>query len=514
MKKSITIFFILFVCISCTSRESSAKVKKSNLAGKWYSSDATELAGQIDSLLLSSNSKKEYKDPLALILPHAGYVYSGKTAAAGYRVIGAPGKSAINPKIIVIMGPSHYSAFHGCSIIDADYFETPLGKVKINRDIGDHLLADSLFKKNPSAFEQEHSIEIHLPFLQRIFGTMLTGDIQVLPILVGELDDADAVRAAGKIIAAVAGSKPLFIVSSDFTHYGPNFGYEPFGNTGRQSTSVKLNELDTGAIDMIMKKNLAGFSRYVEKTGITICGKNPIKIAIALPITGFNAEKLAYDTSGNVTGDYTNSVSYTAILYSGKPEGAHSENTVESSKLTKEEKFLLNAARDNIQSWIKKGRGIRFFPTDVPEKCLEKRGVFVTLKKRGNLRGCIGYLTGLKPLVQAVLDNSYNAAFKDPRFEPLTADELSDISIEISVLTEPVLVKSVEEIMTGRDGLIMERGMYRGLLLPQVAVEQGWDRKTFLDQTCLKAGLPADSWKDSETKIYRFQAIVFGEDQK
>jgi AmmeMemoRadiSam system protein A/AmmeMemoRadiSam system protein B len=439
-------------------------------------------------------------------------VYSGKTAAAGYRVLGAKGQSKINPDIIVIIGPSHHSAFHGCSILDSDYFETPLGKVKINREVGDKLLKDDLFIKNPSAFEQEHSIEIHLPFLQRIFRSKLNGDIQVVPVLVGELDDSDARRVAATITASMAGLRPLFIVSTDFTHYGPRFGYEPFRNDGGQSTSLKLKELDGGAIDLICKKDLDGFSKYVQKTGITICGRNPIKIALALPIAGFKAEKLAYDTSGSMTGDFGNSVSYAAILVSGKLEGAASKNEIDSSNYTpKEKSFLLKAARDNIQSWLKKKRGIRFYPTDVPPKLLEKRGVFVTLKKRGDLRGCIGYLTGLKPLVQAVLENSYNAAFKDPRFSPITADELDGITIEISVLTEPVPVKSVDEIRTGRDGLVVERGAYRGLLLPQVATEQGWDRNTFLDHTCLKAGLPAGSWKDGVTKIYRFQSIVFGD---
>ena len=501
--------------ISCTSRESAAKVKQSNLSGRWYSSDAPELSKQIDSLMKGSDKKKAFNDAIAMILPHAGYVYSGKIAAAGYQVIGDPGQSRINPDIIVIMGPSHYSGFHGCSLLDADYFETPLGKVKINREIGDKLQKDNLFIKNPSAFDQEHSIEIHLPFLQRIFGARLNSDVQVLPILVGELDDSDAQRAAATIAASVADSRPLFIVSTDFTHYGPNFGYEPFRNEGGQSTSVKLKELDGGAVDLICKKDLAGFSRYVETTRITICGRNPIKIALALPVTGFKAEKLAYDTSGNITGDYGNSVSYAAILVSGRLEGAALKNKDKSSYYTTEEKnYLLKAARDNIRSWLKKRRGIRFFPNDVPKRLMEKRGVFVTLEKKGNLRGCIGYLTGLKPLVQAVLDNSYNAAFKDPRFPPVTADELSGISIEISVLTEPALVKSADEIKTGRDGIIIERGAYRGLLLPQVATEQGWDRDTFLDHACLKAGLPAGSWKDGVTKIYRFQAIVFGEENK
>jgi hypothetical protein len=389
-----------------------------------------------------------------------------------------------------------------------------LGKVRISSDISDKLASDSLFIKNSSVFELEHSIEIHLPFLQRVFGDRLSGDIRVLPILVGDMDNATAQKAARKIAEATARFNPVFIISTDFTHYGPNFGYEPFGSRGGQSNLVKVKDLDTGAINTILKKDLPGFTSYVEKTGATICGRNPIRIALALPIEGYRAEKIAYDTSGNITGDYRNSVSYAAILMTGRLQAAAFGNETAYTLSEKDRKFLVKAARDNIASWLRKKRGIRFFPTDVPAPLLEKRGVFVTLKKRGELRGCIGYLTGLKPLLQAVLDNSYNAAFKDPRFGPVTAEEFSQITIEISVLTEPVPVKSIEEIQVGRDGLIMERGPYRGLLLPQVAVEQGWDRKTFLDHTCLKAGLPPGAWKDGETKILRFQAIIFGEEGK
>ncbi len=514
MKKYAPLIMVIIFSFSCSPPDSMAGVKKSNLAGTWYPADSGELAQQIDTLLAGAPQAKSYNEPLLLILPHAGYVYSGKTAAAGYRVIGGTAKSNVKTKLIVIMGPSHYSAFHGCSLIDAGYYETPLGRVKINRDAVEELSRDALFIKNAPAFEREHSIEIHLPFIQRIFGKKLSGDVQVLPILVGDLDDDEAKKAARKIADVTARYNPFFIISSDFTHYGPNFGYEPFRNTGGQGSTVKLKELDGGAIDLIVKKDLAGFTGYCNRTGVTICGRNPIRIALAMPIRGYKTERIAYDTSGNITGDYTNSVSYAAMLLSGRLEAAQFKDDAGSLLSDKDRKFLLKAARENIVSWLKKKRGIRFFPTDVPPALLEKRGVFVTLKKHGELRGCIGYITGLKPLVQAVLDNSYNAAFQDPRFGPVTADELSAISIEISVLTEPVPVKSVEEIQVGRDGLIMERGPYRGLLLPQVPVEQGWDRKTFLDQTCFKAGLPAGAWKDGETKIFRFQAIIFGEERK
>lgn len=513
MKNIIIIITVVLISISCSPKETSAKIKKSNLAGTWFSSNAEELKGQIDALLSSTGARAGIQHPLVLILPHAGYVYSGKTAAAGYRTIGAPGKNIIHPNLIIILGPSHHTALNGCAVLAMDFYETPLGKVKINNDIAQKLAGD-LIKDNPEAFEKEHSLEIHLPFLQRIFGDKLKGDIQILPILVGEMSIADAKKTAELIASAVSGTRPLFIVSSDFTHYGPRFAYQPFRSGTKEVLAKQIEALDSGAIDFILKKDLAGFEGYVEKTGATICGRNPIKVAMALPVENFKAEKIMYDTSGHITGDYTNSVSYTALCFAGALQGTARENEGGMDLLTNEDKkFLLKIARENIASWLVKRRGVAIFPTDVPKNCHLIRGGFVTLKKNGHLRGCIGYVSGTKSIIKTVLDNSYNAAFKDPRFDPLQPDELKDVTIEISILTEPGIVKSIEEIKTGRDGLIMEQGMNRGLLLPQVATEQGWDRNTFLDQTCVKAGMSPGCWKDSDTKIFRFQAIVFGEDK-
>lgn len=515
MKRAIFMILLLALCGSCGSRESSATIKRSNLAGQWYSADRTELSHSIDRLLARPAPMTQRRDPLVLVLPHAGYVYSGGVAAAGYQTLGAAGKPAVAADLVVILGPSHYSAFSGCALIDADYYETPLGRVRLESGIAERLGKNPLFRSNPSVFEREHSIEIHLPFLQRIFGSAIERDISVLPVLVGGLHGGDAARAAGAIAAEVAGKHPLFIISSDFTHYGPRFGYMPFKNETASGTAQKVKKLDEGAIELILKRDIAGFSSYVERTGTTICGRNPLAIAMALPIEGPGAEIIAYDTSGAITGDYENSVSYASIIFYGRLAGSAGASAPDTFALTEQDRlFLLRAARDNIRSWLDKKRGIRFFPTDVPESCLEKRGVFVTLKKQGALRGCIGYIIGTMPLIQGVLDASYNAAFRDPRFGPLAREELKEVAIEISVLTAPVPVRSAEEIQTGRDGLIVERGRYRGLLLPQVAVEQGWGRERFLDETCRKAGLPAGAWKDGTTAVSRFQAIVFGEKTK
>jgi len=508
--KVLLIISIIPLFLLCTSKNPAAEIKSSSIAGRWHTTNKNELTQQIDKLLQNAPVKKSCDNPLMLIVPHAGYQYSGEVAASGYRTLGTSSGSSINPDIIIIIGPSHYEQFHGCAVLFSDYIETPLGKVKLNRKIAGELANDPLFAENRTAFEREHSVEIQLPFIRRIFGDRMTDKISMVPLLAGELNNDDVKQAASKLASVLRGTRPLIIVSSDFTHYGPNFGYIPFKYTG-SSTADKISGLDSGAIDYILKNDLPGFTRYTDKSGITICGKNPIRITLALPVDNPVINKIMYDTSGNVTGDYKNSVSYASILFCGSLQSG--DKTVTGTGVTiltdAEKEFLLKAARVNIVSYLKKGKGIQV-PDNVPLNCRLKRGAFVTLKLHGDLRGCIGYIGSDSPLINTVLDNSYNAAFRDSRFSPLQISELKDLEIEISVLTEPVSVKSVDEIKTGRDGLIIQNGMFRGLLLPQVAVEQGWDRDTFLSMTCVKAGLPEDAWKESSTKIFRFQAAIFG----
>ena len=174
-------------------------------------------------------------------------------------------------------------------------------------------------------------------------------------------------------------------------------------------------------------------------------------------------------------------------------------------------RFLLALARETIQSRLNRD------PLPTPEPAdptlLEPRGAFVTLKIDGHLRGCIGHVIGVAPLWRAVRDNAIAAAFEDPRFEPLGVDELPHTHIEISALT-PLRRVDFDQIVVGRDGILLERGPARGLLLPQVATEYGWDRDTFLDHTCRKAGLEPGCWRHPDTKISVFSAQVFGEDER
>jgi AmmeMemoRadiSam system protein B/AmmeMemoRadiSam system protein A len=507
MKKYNLLLLPVILIISCNAKPASPEVRKSVLAGSWYSSDSGELASTIDTLLRKTETKKSLENPLILILPHAGYQYSGMVAAAGYNLI-----KNTNPGIIVLMAPSHHSYFHGCSTLCVDYYETPLGRVRVEKQIAKKLLEGKYFKTDNYAHRHEHAIEIHLPFLQRMFKNIIKERIGILPILVGDIDNDDAIKIAKAVIDVIGNrERPLIIVSTDFTHYGMRFNYVPFSSRSKDVLIKKLRDLDYGAIEAILKRDARGFSSYVNKTGITICGRNAIRIALSIPIEGFNSELIMYRTSGDVSGDYDNSVSYAAIALSGRIEYSKRNPGNELTLSDGDKRFLLSLARRNIQSIMLK-KPLNIDESTVPPSCRIRRGAFVTLKIKDNLRGCIGYFEGVKPLYQAIIDNSFNAAFKDPRFLPLKKDEFSAVKIEISVLTEPRELDSINEIEIGRDGLIIDGGYSRGLLLPQVPVEWGWNREEFLIHTCRKARLPDYAWRGKNIKIYRFQATIFSED--
>lgn len=474
------------------------------LAGRWYPAHAAGLASDVDGMM--APGKAERIDGAAvLVVPHAGYMYSGKVAGSGYASV-----RGMNPGVVVVLAPAHRAHIDGCAVLPVDRYDTPLGGVKLDRKGAERLAAHPLFTASREAFAHEHAFEIQLPFLQRLFGETLGTDIAVLPVLVGEISDADAACAAAKIVEAVGGRpRPLFVVSSDFTHYGHRFGYVPFRERNAVALREKLRAFDGGAIDLIVAGDAKGFSRYVEKTGATICGRNPIMIALSIPLADRAAATVAYDTSCGVTGECESSVSYAAIRILGRIAGDAKAGRTRAFG-EREKRFLLGLARGNIRSHLTSGRQYPVSLADVPEACRARTGVFVTLKRNGQLRGCIGTIAGERPLFESVLENSYFAAFRDPRFGPLTRGELEGLSVEISVLTEPRAVSSVEEIVLGRDGIIVELGNRRALFLPQVAVEQNWTREEFLTQACRKAGLPDDAWR-SGAVIYTFRAEVFGD---
>jgi len=454
--------------------------RKPAVAGAFYPASERELRQLIDELLMRSPKVQVEGEIKGLISPHAGYVYSGIVAACGYNLI-----KGRNIKRVILLGPSHTSYFRGIAVYPEGEWETPLGIVPIDdRTARKILKSGSPFFEAPHLHEAEHSLEVQLPFLQSVLENFST-----IPLLFGFGDTDDFISAAG-ILSELAREKgTLLLASSDLYH---GYSYE------------EAVETDSYTLKLIKEGNPVNFAGAISAEKAQACGGwSIVTLMEAMRQIGAVPKLLYYANSGDITGIKTGYiVGYGSVAFVRVPE--------KEEKLSAEEKAaLLKIARSSVEAAV---RGIPPKIEAPPYKRLrEKRGAFVTLKKQGQLRGCIGYVLPIKPLYEAVSDVAVSAALRDPRFPPVTVDELDDLEYEISVLSVPRKIDSIDEIITGRHGLIVRRGYFEGLLLPQVATEYGWDRETFLKHTCLKAGLEPDCYQHPDTEIYVFEAEVFNE---
>ncbi|MBM4397835.1 MAG: AmmeMemoRadiSam system protein A, partial [Deltaproteobacteria bacterium] len=403
---------------------------------------------------------------------------------------------------VVVMGPSHRVPFAGLAVTDATHWRTPLGEVPIDTDAVRKLRESRDFAVRDDAFRQEHSVDIQVPFVQ-----VVAPEASIVPIVIGHVDAATAARA-GKALRAVIDEATVVVASSDFTHYGDRFGYEPFPP---KDAPAALTEYAARAWDAIRVLDAAAFRAHLDRTGDTICGAAPIQVLLAALPRKAQGVRLAFDTSGRQEGDYANSVSYLSGAFKLPPDSREFRNHVVLPEA--DQRFLVELARDTIRRHlagrdlpdpVKEGRAV----SDLVRK---EFGVFVTLKKHGDLRGCIGSIFPVEPLYQGVIRNAVNAASHDPRFRPLTQAEEPEVEIEVSVLTPPEKVDGPEDIVVGRDGVVLGKGGSRAVFLPQVAPEQGWDLATMLTHLSMKAGLSGGAWK-SGAEFQVFQAHVFGEE--
>jgi len=460
-------------------------------AGRWYPADADKLGEMLDAFL--ANQPPIPQAPVALIAPHAGYQYSGAVAGRAYAAL--KGRTY---RRVILMGPSHQAPLRGASVLRVDAYDTPLGRIFVDIEARDALLKSSVVKEQPAAHANEHSVENQLPFLQRTIK-----DFKMVEVLVGDLSpsDRDALVAA---VRPLVDQGTLMVVSSDFCHYGPAYGYVPF----KDDVPRQLAALNAAATQEILQVDVAGWDNFLGETHDTICGRSPIGVLLKVlePVDDVEGLRVGFDMSGHLMGDYTNSVTYASFVFWRAGEGL----------TPAEQETLLGIARESAVTFLKTGKA--------PEISAERRDLtpalrapgaaFVTLKNGGRLRGCVGHIVAYKPLFASVVENACHAC-QDPRFtdEPITEKEAGDLSIEISVLTPMRRLADPQKVRVGKDGLMMAKGANRGLLLPQVPTEQGWTREQFLQGTCRKAGLPLDAWKDKDTEIYRFGAQVFGEEK-
>jgi AmmeMemoRadiSam system protein A/AmmeMemoRadiSam system protein B len=399
-----------------------------------------------------------------------------------------------------VIAPSHYESFDYSSVYEGDAYQTPLGSVPVDKAFAHQLVKMSATMKlssqghDPTSKGGEHAVEVELPWLQKVLG-----NFEVVPIVMGD-QSYESSRALGVALAKLikSGGKEgdtLVLASSDLSHYHP------------YDEAVKI---DHKTLDALQAWDYFSMSRNFQTRIWEACGGAPIVAAMiyAERMGANQARVLKYANSGDITGDHSRVVGYSADVFVKTSGNKSAEIPFSLSDPEKSE--LLTLARKSVEYAIQKGE-VYEPPASTSTTLNQERGAFVTLTEGGDLRGCIGYTSAIKPLYMTVRDTATHAALHDPRFSPVTASELPRLEYEVSVLSPLRRVTDVQQIRIGEHGLLMKNGDYEGLLLPQVPVEQKWDRQTFLEQTCRKAKMNSSCWKDEDTDIFSFTAVVFNE---
>ncbi len=482
------------VSVTRPADERNQRVRLPAVAGLFYPGDAAVLSTTVDRLLAAA--PEHYIPKLrGLVCPHAGYEFSGQTAAIAYKLL-----EGRDVQTVVVMGPSHYALFEGACIPDADAYKTPLGLVPISgkakglASVAPFVLERQCMVERPGWYRQssrpapeagqdtpetwEHSVEVQVPFLQKVLK-----NFQILPAVIGRADPEQAAKA----LATRFDDKTIVIASSDLSHYHP---YK-----------------DAKALDDRCVKAICDVDVNAMVTQ-EACGRLPILTLLHLArLKGWKAQFLDYRNSGDVTGEKDRVVGYTAVaFYTPVPE-----------KLSAvERRFLLGLARKTLVRVASGGELPAIPEKDVTAKLAEKQACFVTLTKDGALRGCIGHLTAMEPLYQAVTENARNAALRDPRFLPVKPDEVDKIKIEISVLTEPqpLPFSSPEDLLSklhpNEDGVLLHIGPRTATFLPQVWAQLP-DKVKFLEHLSQKAGCEPSAWRGKDVSVSIYHVECFEE---
>ncbi len=476
------------------------KVRPPGVAGSFYPADAKELGKMVDDFLARAAPPKLKGPLIALVSPHAGYPFSGPVAAHSYALL--RGKKF---ERVVVISPSHYESFPFSSVYDGDAYSTPLGQVAIDKAFAAQLVKMSpLIQLSSRGHGEvqghwEHALEDELPFLQRVLG-----NFKLVPIVMGEQKYATS-RALGvalaKLIQKGARSADgefdtLIVASSDLSHFHP---YEE---------AVTLDHKTLRATEEWDYFNMS--NNFQEQVWEACGGGGIVAAMIAAERLGANRTMvLNYANSGDVTSDKSRVVGYGAVALIQDAVQPRSKGP-EFKLSSREKAALMSIAKQSVETAVREGKLFQCSPQGM-EALAQERAAFVTLKMKGELRGCIGNIAPRKPLCHMVRDVAVMSALRDSRFHPVTVAELNDLEYEISVLSPLRRVTDWKQISVGRDGLLVRKGETEGLLLPQVATEFHWDRTTLLNETCVKADLPARCWQDEDTDVFQFTAIVFGE---
>jgi len=427
------------------------------VAGRFYPASASQLKAMIETLV---DEKAEKEEAIGLLMPHAGYPYSGPVAGATI--------SRVKFKdTFIIMGPSHTGMGKPFSIMTEGVWKTPLGDVEIDSELAGQIVASSgNLQEDDQAHQHEHAVEVQIPFLQ-----YFKPDIKIVPIILAYADAA-AYKEIGSEIAGVIkklNREVVIIASGDMTHYEPQ---------------EVAGEKDSQAIEAILNLDEDELTRRFEELNISMCAYGPAVclISAAKELGATEAELVKYRTSGDTTGDYSAVVGYAGII-------------IRAVKMHP----LVNLARETVEAYVKEGK-IPPLPADLAPEMKEKAGVFVSIHKLGSLRGCIGtFEPKQKNVAEEIITNAVSSATRDPRFPPVAPDELKDLDYSVDVLTSPEEVADESQLDPKKYGVIVEAGWRRGLLLPDL---EGVDSVDFQIDICRqKGGIDPGE----PVKLYRFE---------
>ncbi|MFH1593803.1 MAG: AmmeMemoRadiSam system protein B [Candidatus Omnitrophota bacterium] len=471
-----------------------AEIKDADLAGRWYSHSKEALKSELSSYLDNASAKSLTGKIIALISPHAGFVYSGPVVAYGYKSI-----EGQHIDTVVVVGFSHRRNYDGFAVLDAEGFRTPFGTVNIDTTLTKALInSGPKFYDYPVAFSGENSIEMQVPFLQ-----LALKDFKIVLIAMGD-QSYENCEILGNVLYDLLKERDdyLLVASTDMSHY---LKYED------------ANKLDAATVSLIEKFQAESlYAENIKNGGSLMCGSGAV-IATMIASKKLGADKieiLKYANSGDTTGDKSKVVGYVsaAIVKSTKnnPQSVQKEKGEREMLNAEQKNSMLKLARDSITHFLKAGKRLEVSEND--PILMKEMGAFVTLSKHGQLRGCIGNLIGRGPFYLTIRDMAVESATGDPRFPGVTADEMEEIDIEISALSPLEKIDDPGLIEMGRHGVLVKRGFTSGVYLPQVAMQFGLDKEKFMNSLCgHKAGMAYDAWKKGQCEIYIFEAEVFAE---
>ena len=483
--------------MNCKGQTAVPTVRPATQAGRFYDADAHLLGDEVDSLLAQhakdtgrDNFKASHENIAALIVPHAGYYFSGNVAASAYARLDPERKY----KRIFLLGPSHHEWLDGASVnTEADYYATPLGQVKVDHETALRLTTDctdSVFCYRPEAHDREHCLEVQLPFLQR----RLKEVPPIVPIIISTNDYEKLTRIA-EVLKPYFTDENHFIVSSDFSHY-PSYG-------DACAVDAKTGKaIESGSVEQFIATIQANARSGIRNLATSACGELPIITLMLMMDNQYQVKHILYQNSGDIDNyDPSRVVGYHSFAIIRGEENGFSLTDEEKSLL---KKIAYESIRDSLNGKRIAQPTLNSHFSILNSKC----GAFVSLHKQGRLRGCIGHFGEDVPLHEIVAEMARAAAFEDPRFMPVTRDELDDLDIEISVLTPIRRIQSLDEFQLHKHGIYIRKGYRSGTFLPQVADEVNWTKEEFVGHCSQdKAGLGWDGWKDAE--LYVYEAIVF-----